>query len=240
MAVLSCAAAPPLLRVAQSSRFSSPAYSSCRFVPSCSIPVRSCHLTSTRLRLPSLSHSALFRAHKRSAHVARVGRQAEPATFDSRAPHRTFAQRALHSAHANAARIPQQDVAIISANVDAVRANAVRVLTRAGASFGAGLALGVPSALAVGGEAWTDTVGDLETPYSPDAATFLPFVIAFLVLFWLSNYVAPHYIFKDTVFRQDATEDGTGSADGTTQQGNVPTSSTSSTSQGEGKGFGKK
>ncbi|CAI5537510.1 unnamed protein product [Closterium sp. Naga37s-1] len=263
MAVLSSASAPPLLRVAQSSRFSSPSFSSCRSVPWCSSHLRSCHLTSTRPPLPSLAHSTRFRAHQRSAHAASAGQPAEPATFDARAPHRTCARRALHPAHANAARIPQLDVAAISANVDAVRANAVWVLTRAGVSIGAGLVAGVPGALAVGGEAWTDAVGDLETPYSPDAATFLPFVcvsrirtlwcvdwsvglcIAFLVLFWLSNYVAPHYIFKDTVFRKDATEDDTGSTDGSTeqQQGKAlpsSTSSSSSTSQGEGKGFGKK
>ncbi|CAI5942518.1 unnamed protein product [Closterium sp. NIES-64] len=240
MAVLSCAAAPPLLRIAQSSRSSSPAFSSCRFVPLCSSPLRSFHLTSTRPRLPSLANSARFRAHQRSAHAASAVRPAEPAAFDTRAPHLTCARGALHSAHANAARIPQLVTAAISANVDALRANAVWVLARAGVGISAGLALGVPGALAVGGEAWTDAVGDLETPYSPDAATFLPFLIAFLVLFWLSNYVAPHYIFKDTVFREEASEDGTASVDGSTQQGKQPTSSTSAASLGEGKGFGKK
>ncbi|CAI5463399.1 unnamed protein product [Closterium sp. Yama58-4] len=236
MAVLS-APAPPLLRVAQTSRFSSPAHSFCRLVPSCSSPLHSCHLTSTRPRLPSLAHFSRFRAHQRSAHAASPVRPEEPATIDARAPHRTCTRRALHSAQANAARLPQLDVAAISANVGALRANAVWVLTRAGVIIGGGLALGVPNALALGGEPWTDAVGDLETPYSPDAATFLPFVIAFVVLFWLSNYVAPYFIFKDTVFREDGTEDGTASTGSNTQQGKEPSTSTS---QGEGKGFGKK
>ncbi|GJP53361.1 hypothetical protein CLOM_g12518 [Closterium sp. NIES-68] len=225
MAALSSIRAPPLLRAAHSSLFSSPSVASCRFVPSRFSSPRK--LSSARRLLPSLAPPACPRALQHSASAVSADRPAEPTSPALRTPQGTCA-RILDSAHATAATI-----------ANGANANAARTLTRIGSSLCAGLAMGVPgAAVALGTDPWNEAgeslLLDLETPYSPDAAGFIPFVIAFVVLFWVSNYVAPYFIFKDTVFREGAEEGAEEGSSDSSSRGS------SSSSQGEGKGFGRK